>query len=81
MALMFGPFFLGLLWYLTRRPLLKVNAVSDKEGILPNDAVSEKSESKQPDTKVRVFDDEVYAEIYKLEDQGNQVDVERGKSE
>jgi hypothetical protein len=81
MALMFGPFFLGLLWYLTRRPLVKVNAVSDKEGILPNDAVSEKSESKQPDTKVRVFDDEVYAEIYKLEDQGNQVDVERGKSE
>lgn len=81
LALMFGPFFLGLLWYLTRRPLVKVNAAaSDNEGIAAkNDADSENSESNEKDEKPRVFDDEVYAEIYKLEEQGNQVDVERGK--
>ena len=81
LALIFGPFFLGLLWYLTRRPSAKVNAAfSNEEDIaVKSDAFSEKSESNQQDEKVRVFDDEVYAEIYKLEEQGNHVDVERGK--
>ena len=83
LAFMFGPFFFGLLWYLIKRPVSRVDAAADIKGAdgsaeeAANEAPPEKSE---PDEPVRVFDDEVYAEIYKIEDQGSVVDVEMGKS-
>ena len=82
LALMFGPFFLGMLWHLVKRPFLKVDAASETNGSADaggKAADETPTEKLEPDERVRVFDDEVYAEIYKMEEQSSQVDVERGK--